>query len=100
MLYLPSHLPITWVRSAVLRYLSTSVCKKTDVFTDHLTQVNMDLVAIMESWLSTGDKDNKTIKDLMPADYKLVHVPWKNRRVGGIGFVYRSSFRVAVSRCD
>ena len=40
-----------------------SVCNKTDVFTDHLTEVNMDLVAITETWLSTGDKDNKTIKD-------------------------------------
>ena len=41
-----------------------SVCKKTDVFTDHLTEVNMDLVAIIETWLITSDKDNKTIKDL------------------------------------
>ena len=65
-----------------------SVCKKTDVFTDHLTEVNMDLVAIIETWLSTGDKDNKTIKDLTSADYKLVHVPRKNRRGGGIRLVY------------
>ena len=54
-----------------------SVCNKTDVFTEHLTEVNMDLVAITETWLITGDKDNKTIKDLSPADYKLVHVPRK-----------------------
>ena len=50
-----------------------SVCN----MTDHLTEVNMDLVAITETWLSTGDKDNKSIKDLTPADYKCVHVPRK-----------------------
>ena len=57
----------------------------------------MDIVAITEAWLSTGDKDNTTIKDLTPADYKLTHVP---RRGDCISLVYRSSFKVAVNRCD
>ena len=60
----------------------------------------MDIVAITDTWLSTRDKDVKAIKGLAPAEYKRVHVPRKNRRFGGIGLVYRSSFKMAVNRCD
>ena len=52
----------------------------------------MDLVAISETWLNIGEKGNKVIKDLTPADYKFVHLPRKSRRGGGVGLVYRSSF--------
>ena len=60
----------------------------------------MDLIAITETWLNIGEKDNKIIKDLTPADYKCVHLPRKGRRGGGVGFVYRSSFNVVVNRRD
>ena len=69
-----------------------SVCNKTDVFTDHLTEVNMDIVAITDTWLNTRDKDVKAIKGLTPAEYKRVHVPRKKRRFGGIGLVYRCDY--------
>lgn len=51
-------------------------------------------------WLSTGEKDNKTIKDLTPAEYKFLHLPRKNRRGDDIGLVYQSSFKVVVNRRD
>ena len=50
-----------------------SICNKTDVFTDYVTEVNMDLVAITETWLNVGEKDNKVIKDLTPTSEKS---PW------------------------
>ena len=37
-----------------------SICNKTDVFTDYVTDVNMDLVAITETWLNTGEKTIKS----------------------------------------
>ncbi|KAK2176721.1 hypothetical protein NP493_644g04019 [Ridgeia piscesae] len=61
-----------------------SICDKTDVFTDY-----MDLITITETWLNIGERDNKVIKDLTPADYKFVHLPRKSRRGGGVGLVYR-----------
>ena len=60
----------------------------------------MDLIAITETWLNIAEKDNKVIKDLTPADYKFVHLPRKSRRGGGVGLVYRSSFKVVVNRRD
>ena len=58
-----------------------SICNKTDV---------LDLIAITETWLNIGEKDNKVIKDLTTADYKFVHLPRKSR----------SSFKVVVNRRD
>ena len=77
-----------------------SICNKTDVFTDYVTEVNMDLIAITETWLNIGEKDNRVIKHLTHADYKFVHLPRKSRRGGGVGLVYRSSFKVVVNRRD
>ena len=71
-----------------------SICNKTEVFTDYVTEVNMDLIAINETWLNIGEKDNKLIKDLTPAYYTFVHLPRKRRRGGGVGLVYRSSIKV------
>ena len=75
-----------------------SICNKTDVFMDYVTEINMDLIAITETWLNIDEKDNKIIKDLTPADYTCVHLPRKSRRGGGVGFVYRSSFKVVVNQ--
>ena len=87
---------LTRVRAAVARYrsnwaLSTlaQFATKSTFFTDYVTEVNMNLVAITETWLNTGEKDNKTTKDLTSANYKLVHLPRKSRRGGGVGPVYR-----------
>ena len=60
----------------------------------------MDLMAITETWLNFGEKDNNIIKDLTPADYKFVHLPRKGRRGGVVCLVYRSSFKVVVNRRD
>ena len=60
----------------------------------------MDLIAITETWLTIGEKDNTIIRDLTPADYKFVHLPRKSRRGVGVGLVYRSSFKVVVNRRD
>ena len=60
----------------------------------------MDLIAITETWLNIGEKVNKVIKDLTPADYKCVHLPRKSRRDGGVGLVYRSSLKVVVNGRD
>ena len=52
-----------------------SVCNKTDIFTDYVTDVNIDLVANTKIWLGTGEKDNKPIKDLTLTDYNIRCVP-------------------------
>ena len=44
----------------------------------------MDLIAITETWLNIGEKDNKVIKDLTSADYKFVHLLRKSRSGGGV----------------
>ena len=62
-----------------------------------MIDAEIDLLAITETWLSPGESDIKTIKDVTPAGYKFDHVPRKNRRGGGIGFLYRSIFTVTIN---
>ena len=58
--------------------IARSMCNKTDVFfMEYVTEVNMHLIAITETWLKIGEKYNKIIK------YKFVHMPRKSRRGGG-----------------
>ena len=56
-----------------------------------MTEVNMDLIVITETWLNIGEK--KIIKDLTPANYKFVHLPRKGRRGGGVGLVSPIEFQ-------
>ena len=70
---------------------------KTDLLIDNVIDAEIDLLAITETWLSPGESDTKTIKDVTPAGYTFDHVPRKNRRGGGIGFLYRSIFTVTVN---
>ena len=75
-----------------------SIRNKTDLLIDHLIDGDTDLLAITETWLSPGETDAKTIKDATPDGYTFAHVPRKNRRGGGIGFLYRSTFTVTHNR--
>lgn len=74
-----------------------SVRNKTDELVDHLNDHKLDIVAITETWLAPGDKDQKTIRDLTPSGYEFVHRPRKTRG-GGVGLLYRSSFKVTLNK--
>ena len=75
-----------------------SIRNKTDLLIDHLIDADTDLLAITETWLSPGETDAKTIKDVTPERYTFAHVQRKNRRDGGIGFLCRSTFTVTHNR--
>ena len=74
-----------------------SVRNKTDVFTDRVTDANIDLVAITETWFNPGDKDPKTVKDLAPVGNKFVHAPRKNQRGVASSFLDGSIFKFTVN---
>ena len=74
-----------------------SIRNKTYLLIDSVIDAEIDLLAITETWLCPGESDTNTIKDVKPAGYTFDHVPRKNRRGGGIGFLYRSIFTVTVS---
>ena len=62
-----------------------------------MIDAEIDLLAITETWLSRGESDIKTIKDVTPAGYTFDHVPRNNIRGGGIGFLHRSTYTVTIN---
>ena len=74
-----------------------SVRNKTDMIVDHVTDHELDVVCITESWLCESG-DERTIKELTPDGYTFFHVPrrkgCREKHGGGIAILYRSSFNL------
>ena len=67
-----------------------SVRNKAQFVKDYIDDNNIDIVALTETWLSDGE----VLTDLTNGGYNLVHLPRKNRRGGGVGLLFRSTFHL------
>ena len=52
-----------------------SVCSKTDLLADYITEHDFDLVAITETWLKGNESDKRVIGNLVPDGYVIAHIP-------------------------
>ena len=69
---------------------------------DFITDNALDMLAITETWLSPGDKDNIAAAEITPSGYKLLHVPRpkakgrgeekKEKVAGGVAVLLKTSF--------
>ena len=60
-----------------------SVCAKPTVINDLITSNKLDLLYITETWLRGDERDNTTLAELIPPNYKIVHEARKNGKTGG-----------------
>ena len=67
-----------------------SVSNKAQFVKDYIDDHGIDIVALTETWLSDGE----VVTDLTNGGHNLVHLPRKNRRGGGVGLLYRSTFQL------
>ena len=56
---------------------------------------NCDILAITETWLSPGTRDQSTIASVCPPGYDFLHVPRTTGVGGGVGLLYRSSLSIS-----
>jgi predicted nucleic acid-binding Zn-ribbon protein len=71
------------------------VCNKAQELADLISDNDIDLFLITETWLSNSSDNNKIILgDLVPAGYKIVHVPRRKGRGGGVAIVYKESLNL------
>ena len=69
-----------------------SVCNKAITIHDYIIEKHLDFICLTETWLK--DTDNITKAELVPPGYSLVHKPRPgDRRGGGVGILYRNTFR-------
>lgn len=67
----------------------TSVCNKTDQIIDLISDQEIDLLIITESWIRNNETDISVLNAITPCKYKLFSLPRKHKRGGGIIIIYR-----------
>nr|XP_054766777.1 uncharacterized protein LOC129273930 [Lytechinus pictus] len=72
---------------------SQSLRNKTTEFIEFVLDNKLDIVAICETWLKTGD--DIVIGDITPTGYTFKHFPrTNNKRGGGLALLYKSTLNV------
>ena len=71
---------------------------KTMRINDFIEENDLDVLALTETWLDSGDKDNYWCGEITPSGYHLHNVPRENRTGGGVAVVVRSGFTTTQQR--
>lgn len=71
-----------------------SVCNKTEMIVDYITEKKVDILGLTETWLCEGEKHSNVVADLVPNGYDIVNVP-RPTHGGGVAVIYRSSYKCA-----
>ena len=70
-----------------------SVCNKTSVLQDFVTDHNIDLMVLTETWLKGDDRDNVILAELQPPGYTIKHKA-RQGRGGGVAIMHPSTLSV------
>jgi hypothetical protein len=79
------------------------VKNKADSIAEYLVDKDVDVCAVTETWLRTGDEDKIVIGNLIPDGYKLCHVARTGVKVkggGGVAVIHRSNLKVTQQPTD
>ena len=69
-----------------------SACNKETVIRDTITEHNLDLLALTETWITTKNESRVT-SGLLPEGYKIICRHRKQCRGGGVALVHRSTIK-------
>lgn len=71
---------------------SRSVRNKALILNEHITEHNIDVLGITETWLL--ESDTAVVAELLPSGYAMMHVPREgNVPYGGVAVIYRSDLK-------
>ena len=68
-----------------------SVRQKTDQINQYITQNDVDIMALTETWLTSDDRDRKWISALTPDGYKFINIPRISGKGGGIAIIHKTN---------
>ena len=73
-----------------------SIKPKTAPFSEYVTSKNLDIVAVIETWLK-HDETKSTIADISPPGYSFFHGPRADQRAGGgVGKLVSDQFKTDI----
>ena len=67
-----------------------AVCNKTSALQDFVTDHNIDLMVLPETWLKGDDRDNVILAELLPPGYTIKHKS-RQGRGGGVAIMHPST---------
>jgi hypothetical protein len=70
-----------------------SICNKSLEINDFISDQDLDILAITETWLSGNITDNAVISALLPKGYSIIHQP-RLTRGGGTGVIFRDNIKI------
>ena len=76
-----------------------SLRNKVTSITDHITEHDLDIIGLCETWLCGDESDKIFIKGLTPDGYQFYNVPRRHSRGGGVGLLAKSSIHLEVQEC-
>ena len=69
------------------------MCNKSLAINDYITENNLDIIGITETWLRSSTPAS-TIAEITPPGYTLEHIPRPSGgKGGGVGLIFRDSFK-------
>ena len=76
-----------------------SVCNKATTLNEYITDNNLDVFALTETWLKSADQT--VIAELVPSGYSIQQSPRpSSSRGGGVAVIHRDSINVSSSECQ
>ena len=68
-----------------------SIRNKTDVIHDYILEKNLDICAIVETWLK--QKDELIAQFITPIGYDILHIDREHKQGGGVAVVFKSVYQ-------
>ena len=63
-----------------------------------ITDNQLDFLALTETWCT--DKSSISLGLIQPPGYFIIHLPCHDRRGGGVGFIFRDSYKAKRVKCE
>ena len=83
---------VSHLRCALLNVRSLK--NKCDVVSEYISDHNIDILCLTESWINDNISDLLCLQSATPSGYSFISVPRKSGRGGGLVLIYKSSIRV------
>ena len=71
-----------------------SVRNKAMAIKDLVVDCDIDMLALTETWLHPGNRDDLEIGMICSSGYRFLHVPRMNGRGGGVGLLFKDVLRI------
>lgn len=71
-----------------------SINNKTELIKDIVSDNEIDVLAVTETWLRAGEDNDFVMRDICPYGFIFTHIPRSTGSCGGVGLLYKNSLKL------